>query len=188
MNGKLGRIEIITGCMFSGKTEELIRRTRRALLAGLNAQVFKPVVDTRHQTPTITSHDGSNYQAQVVNNASDILFEVYNETTVIAVDEIQFFDHDIVVVCETLADNGKRVICAGLDMDFRGQPFGSVPDLMAIAEQIDKLQAICVVCGEGASRTQRLVVGKSVNEDEPIVLIGSFETYEARCRLCHEII
>ncbi|MEZ4642881.1 MAG: thymidine kinase [Chloroflexota bacterium] len=183
-----GRIELICGSMFSGKTEELIRRLRRAVIARQKVQVFKPAIDTRYHEERVTSHNGLDFEAMPISQSGEILTAVAPETTVVAIDEVQFFDPDVVRVCEELAEQGRRVICAGLDMDFRGVPFGPMPDLLARAELIDKLHAICVVCGEEASRTQRLINGEPAAYDDPVVLVGAAEVYEARCRLCHTVL
>lgn len=182
-----GRIELVCGSMFSGKTEELIRRVRRAIIAKQQVQVFKPVIDKRYHVQRVTSHNGSDFNAQPVEAPDDILKLLDPETTVVAIDEVQFFAPNIVNVCEQLAESGKRVICAGLDMDFRGVPFGPMPDLLARAEVVRKLHAICVICGEDASRTQRLINGRPAAIDDPIVLVGAAEVYEARCRECHAV-
>ncbi|MCA9995838.1 MAG: thymidine kinase [Anaerolineales bacterium] len=182
-----GRIEMVCGSMFSGKTEELIRRVRRAVIAKQRVQVFKPVIDDRYHVQRVTSHNGSDFEAEPVDEPADILTRLEPDTTVVAIDEVQFFDREIVAVCEKLAEQGKRVICAGLDMDFRGVPFGPMPDLLARAEDVHKLHAICVVCGEEASRTQRLINGRPAAIDDPIVLVGAAEVYEARCRECHAV-
>lgn len=182
-----GRLEIICGSMFSGKTEELIRRVRRAIIARQTVQVFKPRLDDRYGIEQVTSHNGQNVKAQAVEKAHDILEQITSETTVIAIDEAQFFDLAIARVVTALANDGIRVIVAGLDMDFRGEPFGPMPQLMAIAEDVSKLQAICLVCGNPASRTQRLVDGKAAHYDDPIILVGAQERYEPRCREHHEI-
>ncbi|HCB48169.1 MAG TPA: thymidine kinase [Chloroflexi bacterium] len=182
-----GRVELICGSMFSGKTEELIRRLRRAVIARQKVQVFKPLIDDRYHEKRVTSHNGLDFDARPVSFASEILTQVDPDTTVIAIDEVQFFDADVINICEKLADQGKRVICAGLDTDFRGVPFGPIPDLMARAEEVDKLHAICVVCGEEANRTQRLIIGQPASYDDPIVLVGAAEVYEARCRQCHTV-
>ena len=182
-----GRVELICGSMFSGKTEELIRRLRRAVFARQKVQVFKPLIDDRYHEKRVTSHNGLDFDARPVSFASEILNQVDPDTTVIAIDEVQFFDADVIDICEELADLGKRVICAGLDTDFRGVPFGPMPDLMARAEEVDKLHAICVVCGEEANRTQRLINGQPAAYDDPIVLVGAAEVYEARCRQCHAV-
>lgn len=182
-----GRIEIVCGSMFSGKTEELIRRLRRAQIAKQKVQVFKPAIDTRYHVEKVTSHNGLAFEAQPVQAVAEILTELAADTTVVAIDEVQFFDTAVVDICEKLADQGKRVICAGLDMDFRGVPFGPMPALVARAEMIDKLHAICVICGEEASRTQRLIDGHPAAYDDPVVLVGAEEVYEARCRSCHAV-
>ncbi|MCP4429265.1 MAG: thymidine kinase [Chloroflexi bacterium] len=182
-----GSIELICGSMFSGKTEELIRRMRRAVIAKQKVQVFKPAIDTRYQIEKITSHNGLHFEALPVNVANEVYDGLEADTTVVAFDEVQFFDPDIVEVCETLAEQGRRIICAGLDMDFRGVPFGLMPELMARAENVRKLHAICVVCGEEASRTQRLIDGEPAAFDDPVVLVGAAEVYEARCRQCHAV-
>jgi thymidine kinase len=182
-----GSIEVICGSMFSGKTEELIRRVRRANIARQKVQVFKPVLDDRYEVEKVSSHDGLHLEAATVRDARQILSLVEGDTTVIAIDEVQFFDWTIADVCEGLANQGKRVILAGLDMDFRGEPFGPMPLLMAQAESVEKLQAICVVCGAPASRTQRLINSQPANYDDPVILVGASEVYEARCRQCHEV-
>ena len=182
-----GRIELICGSMFSGKTEEMIRRLRRAVIAQQQVQAFKPAIDQRYHIEKVTSHDGLHFEAQPVLRAADIMDALDPQTTVVAIDEAQFFDNGIITVCERLADAGVRVICAGLDMDFRGLPFGPMPALMARAEHVDKLHAICVVCGEDASRTQRLIEGRPAAFDDPVVLVGAAEVYEARCREHHEV-
>ncbi|MDF1512492.1 MAG: thymidine kinase [Anaerolineae bacterium] len=182
-----GWIEVICGSMFSGKTEELIRRLRRAQIARQRIQVFKPAIDIRYAEKAIASHNGLQEQAIPVSDSA-ALMEAFDHTAdVIAIDEIQFFDEGAIEVCNDLADLGKRVICAGLDMDFRGTPFGPIPRLLAIAERVDKLQAICVVCGMPASRTQRLIEGKPAYDDDPVVLVGASEVYEARCRRHHQV-
>ncbi len=180
-----GRVEVICGSMFSGKTEELIRRIRRAAIAKQKVQVFKPALDSRYGLALVKSHNGAGFEAVPVNSAESIFTHLRPDTTVVAIDEVQFFDPAIVTVCQQLADQGKRVICAGLDTDFRGEPFGPIPTLMALAEDVEKLRAICVVCGEPASRTQRLINGQPAAYDDPIVLLGAAEVYEARCRQCH---
>jgi thymidine kinase len=182
-----GSIEVITGSMFSGKTDELIRRLRRATIARQKVQVFKPAIDNRYAEQKVTSHAGSDYDAVPVRCTSDILGLLEPDTTVVAIDEAQFFDAEIVQVAQRLADGGARVIVAGLDTDFRGEPFGPMPVLMAQAERVDKLQAICMVCGEPASRTQRLVNGRPARFHDPVVIVGASEMYEARCRAHHEV-
>ena len=183
-----GWIELICGSMFSGKTEELLRRVRRAEIARRHLQLFKPQVDVRYGLERVASHDGlSRDDVQVVQSSADLLARVQPQTEVVAIDEIQFFDWTIADACDELADQGKRVIVAGLDQDFRGEPFGPMPLLMALAERVDKLHAICVVCGSPASRTQRLIDGQPARYDDPIILVGGSERYEARCRNCHQV-
>ncbi len=182
-----GSLEVITGSMFSGKTDELIRRLRRALIARQKVQVFKPIIDDRYTIEKVTSHNGNVYEAQPIESASDILKYLDEDTTVVAVDEAQFLDPEITTIVHQLAEKGLRVILAGLDMDFRGEPFGPMPQLMAQAEKVDKLQAICIVCGEPAYCTQRLVNGQPAHYNDPIVIVGADELYEARCRKCHQV-
>ena len=182
-----GSLEVICGSMFSGKTEELIRRLRRAVIARQKIQVFKPAIDARYNASKVTSHSGADFEALPINNSSEILTHLRTDTTVIAVDEAQFFDEGIVDVVQSLADSGLRVIVAGLDSDFRGQPFGSMPVLLALAENVTKLHAICMVCGEEATRTQRLVNGKPASFYDPVVIVGASEMYEARCRKHHQV-
>ncbi|MCK4240386.1 MAG: thymidine kinase, partial [Candidatus Atribacteria bacterium] len=180
-----GWIEVICGSMFSGKSEELIRRVHRVQIARKKVQVFKPTIDNRFAIQYIYSHNGSKIEAISINQPEELLEKLEPDTEVIAIDEAQFYNDDIVSICQKLADKGKRVIIAGLDQDFRGEPFGPVPKLLAIAEYIDKLQAICMVCGNPASRTQRLVNKKPAKYSDPTILIGARESYEARCRKCH---
>ncbi|MCJ7549711.1 MAG: thymidine kinase [Anaerolineae bacterium] len=182
-----GSIEVVCGSMFSGKTEELMRRLRRATIAKQRIQVYKPALDTRYASKAIASHNGLQLNAIPVQTSDEIRRLVDPDVGVIAIDEIQFFDNGVVALCNELAEMGHRVICAGLDMDFRGEPFGPIPQLLAIAEKVDKLQAICVVCGHAASRTQRLIEGKPACYEDPIVLVGASEVYEARCRTHHEV-
>jgi thymidine kinase len=183
-----GWLELICGSMFSGKTEELLRRIRRAEIAKKKIQIFKPRLDNRYGLERVASHNGvARNDAVVVEDAQTILTLVDPDTEVVAVDEVQFFDWAIADVCGVLADQGKRVLMAGLDQDFRGEPFGPMPLLMALAERVDKLQAICVVCGAGASRTQRLIDGRPARYDDPIIFVGGSESYEARCRECHQV-
>jgi thymidine kinase len=182
-----GWIELICGSMFSGKTEELIRRVKRAEIAKQKVQVFKPTLDDRYKADKLSSHSGAYYEATVVENAGDIVELIKADTDVVAVDEVQFFDWQIAELCDRLAHQGKRVILAGLDMDFRGEPFGPMPLLMAQAEAVDKLQAICIVCGAPASRTQRLIDGRPAHYDDPVIMVGASEVYEARCRRHHEV-
>lgn len=185
MRHHTGRVEVICGSMFCGKTEELIRRARRAVIARQELQVFKPLIDDRYGIEKVTSHSGQDYEALPITRSADLIANLAPSTTVIAVDEVQFFDEGIVDVVQTLASRGLRVILAGLDMDFRGEPFGPMPKLLAIAEDVTKLHAICVICGEDACRTQRLVNGQPANYNDPVILVGAHEAYEARCREHH---
>ncbi|MBC7228572.1 MAG: thymidine kinase [Thermoflexales bacterium] len=182
-----GWIEVICGSMFSGKTEELIRRVRRAQIARQRVQVFKHSLDARYAEREVASHNGLQLEAIPVENSARLRALIAPETTVVAIDEGQFFDEGLVALCEELADRGLRVIVAGLDMDFRGEPFGPMPQLMARAERVDKLQAICVVCGGPASRTQRLINGQPAAYDDPVIMVGADEVYQARCRGCHQV-
>ena len=182
-----GSIEVVCGSMFSGKTDELIRRLVRATIAKQKVQVFKPAIDVRYAVEKVTSHAGSNYDATPVERSIDVLTNIAADTTVVAIDEAQFFDPDVVQVVQQLAGRGIRVLVAGLDTDFRGEPFGPMPILMSIAEHVDKLHAICMVCGDEASRTQRLVNGTPARYDDPVVIVGASEMYEARCRVHHEV-
>ena len=182
-----GGLEVICGSMFSGKTEELIRRVKRAQIARKRVQVFKPALDTRSSIAHVSSHDGIHLHAVSVTSASEIADFIDLATEVVAIDEVQFLDSTVVNVCEQLAARGKRVIVAGLDQDFRGESFGPMPELMARAEHVDKLRAICVRCGAPASRTQRLIDGQPASYHDPTILVGATETYEARCRACHQV-
>jgi thymidine kinase len=178
---------VISGSMFSGKTEELIRRIRRALYARRSVQVFKHALDTRSEFTEIRSHNGVLHEAVAVSTGKELLERVEPATGVVAVEEAQFFDKGIVDACRRLADEGHEVIVAGLDMDFRGEPFGMVPALLAEADEVVKLRAICAVCGRDASRSQRLIDGEPAPASAPTILVGAEESYEARCRRCHEV-
>lgn len=182
-----GWLEVICGCMFAGKTEELIRRINVLSFAKKNILVFKPQIDNRYSDSEIVSHAGTKVPCLVVSNAREILERVKDDTEVVAVDEVQFFDKEIVDVCEYLADKGIRVMAAGLDKDFRGEAFGVLPELLTRAEFVTKLTAVCAKCGAPATRTQRLVDGKPASFNDPIVLVGAVEHYEPRCRHCHEV-
>jgi len=182
-----GGIEVICGSMFSGKTEELIRRVRRAKIARQKVQVFKPAIDTRYGMEKVISHDGLDVEAVPVDSSQAILDRIEPDTTVVAIDEIQFFGMDVLQLTDLLAQRGLRIIAAGLDMDFRGEPFGPMPALLSKAEQVEKLQAICVVCGAPASRTQRLIDGRPASYHDPVILVGGSESYEARCALHHDV-
>jgi thymidine kinase len=177
---RAGAVEVITGSMFSGKTEELIRRLKRALFARQRVQAFKPRIDDRYDASRIVSHQAVSVDAVAVATSASLEERVEIETQVVAIDEAQFFDIGIVEVCERLANRGLRVIVAGLDQDYLGRPFAPMPDLMAIAEEVTKVHAVCTVCGAPASRSQRLI------SEATTVLVGGAETYEARCRACFE--
>src|SRR5687768_8147757 len=174
-----GWIEVICGSMFSGKTEELIRRVKRAQIARQKVQVFKPIIDARYSKGQVASHNGVLHAAVPVNDAEEMAALIEPDTTVVAIDEAQFFDDALVDLCRELAHRGIRVIVAGLDLDFRGEPFGPMPQLMAEAEMVDKLQAICMVCGAPASRTQRLIDGEPAAYNDPIIMVGAKDYYEA---------
>ncbi len=182
-----GRLEVITGPMFCGKTDELLRRLRSAIIAKQKIQVFKPGFDIRYSSEKVTSHAGNEYNAHPVENISEVPTLLLDDVTLVAIDEAQFFGEQIIDVTQALVDKGIRVIVAGLDMDFRGEPFGQMPVLLAQAEIVDKLHAICMVCGEEATRTQRLVDGNPAYYDDPIIIVGASEMYEARCRIHHQV-
>ena len=185
---KPGWIEVIAGVMFSGKSEELIRRMRRAVIAKKKVQVFKSHLDERYGgLYMVSSHDGTIVEAEPVQTSIEIMEKLRPDTEVVAIDEAQFLDEGVVAVANALAKRGVRVVVAGIDSDFRAEPFGSMPELMAAAEVVDKLYAICVVCGGPASRNQRLVNGKPAPYDSPTIMVGGRESYEARCRHCHEV-
>ena len=177
---KTGHIEVICGSMFSGKTEELIRRIRRAEIAKQRVKVFKPKIDNRYSEFSIVSHSEQSYPSEVIENAEEMLEKSF-DTEVIGIDEAQFFENNLVQICQDLADSGKRVIVAGLDQDYKAVPFEPMPQLLAVAEYITKTLAICVVCGAPANRTQR------VTKNSERVLVGAENHYEARCRLHHNI-
>ncbi|MBZ5749137.1 thymidine kinase [Metabacillus rhizolycopersici] len=182
-----GWLEMICGSMFSGKSEELIRRVRRAQFAKQEVKVFKPVIDNRYSEEEVVSHNGTSIICKPIASSVEILEHISEKTDVIAIDEVQFFDDDICDVLTLLANQGYRVIVAGLDQDFRGEPFSVVPKIMAIAELVTKLQAVCSVCGSPASRTQRLINGNPASYHDPIILVGAAESYESRCRHHHEV-
>jgi len=182
-----GSVEVICGSMFSGKTDELIRRLIRATIAKQKVQVFKPAIDVRYAVEKVNSHAGADYDAIPIEKAADIRAKLDVDTTVVAIDEAQFMDAEVITIARELADKGIRVLVAGLDQDFRGEPFGPMPALMSLAEHVEKLHAICMVCGDEASRTQRLVNGKPARYDDPVVIVGASEMYEARCRRHHEV-
>jgi thymidine kinase len=183
-----GWIEVIAGVMFSGKSEELMRRVRRATIARKRVQVFKSHLDDRYAGLwMVTSHDQRSLEAVPVDSSSQIMQRVDPMAHVIAIDEAQFLDAGVVAVATALADRGRRVIIAGTDTDFRGEPFGAMPQLMAVAETVDKLHAICVLCGGAACRNQRLLNGKPAPYESPTIMVGAADAYEARCRACHEV-
>ena len=183
-----GWIEVISGVMFSGKSEELIRRVRRAIIARRKVQVFKSHLDSRYTgLYSVSTHDGRELEAVPVDSAAEIFRLVKPDSELVAIDEAQFLDDAIVDVSTALADRGVRVILAGTDTDFRGEPFGAMAQLMAVAEAVDKLRAICMVCGDDACRNQRLIDGRPAPYDSPVILVGGSDAYEARCRHCHRV-
>ena len=185
---KMGQIEVICGPMFAGKTEELIRRANRLEYAKKKYLVFKPTIDVRYSTTEIVSHSNYRKNSICVKNSSEILGFITDEIKAVIIDEVQFFDENIINVSEWLADKGLRVICGGLDCDFKGNPFKVVAELLARAESVTKLNAICNVCGQPATRTQRIIDGQPAYEDDPIILVGATEAYEPRCRCCHMVL
>ena len=187
-NRKFGWIECICGSMFSGKSEELLRRIKRGVIAKQKVLLFKPSIDNRYDENRVSTHNGNSYDSISIEKSSDILnFVKDTKYDIIGIDEIQFFDNDIAKIINKLADDGIRVIVAGLDMDFKAEPFHPMPEIMAISEMVTKLHAVCNKCGKEASRSQRLINGKPAKYDDPVVVIGASESYEARCRHCHEI-
>lgn len=188
MDNSKGIIEVICGPMFAGKTEELIRRVKRLAYAKRNVVIFKPKIDSRYSETDIVSHANSRIASVVISKASDILLHVNSNVDAVVIDEVQFLEKEVLSIVEILADNGIRVICAGLDMDFRGEPFGIMPELLAMAEEVTKLTAICTKCGALATRTQRIINGIPAKYDDPLILVGAVEAYEPRCRLCHDVI
>lgn len=185
---KMGQIEIICGPMFAGKTEELIRRANRLEYAKKKYLVFKPTIDDRYSTTEIVSHSNYRKNSICVKSSAEIFGHLNDEVQAVIIDEVQFFDENIVNVAEFLADKGLRVICGGLDCDFKGNPFAIVAELLARAESVTKLSAICNVCGQPATRTQRIIDGQPAYEDDPIILVGATEAYEPRCRKCHMVL
>ena len=183
-----GWIETISGCMFAGKTEELIRRIKVLEFAKKEILVFKPKIDDRYSDTMVVSHAGSSVESIVIEDAIEILEHVKDTTQVVAIDEAQFFGNNICAVCNELADSGIRVMAAGLDTDFRGEPFGPMPQLITEAEFVTKLAAVCNRCGAPATRTQRIINGKPASYNDPTILVGASESYEARCRHCHEVL
>ena len=184
---KEGWLEVISGCMFAGKTEELIRRIKVLEYAKKKIAVFKPKIDNRYSEDSVVSHAGSSVKSFNIKNAREIFDYIDDSYDVIAIDEVQFFDEEIVEICDHFADQGKRVMVAGLDMDFRGEPFSVMPQLFTPAEFVPKLTAVCMKCGAPATRSQRLIDGHPARYDDPIIQVGASEQYEARCRHCHEV-
>lgn len=182
-----GYLEVITGCMFAGKTEDLIRRIKVLEFAKKKVMVFKPTIDDRYSKTMVVSHGGSSVNSILASRAKDILDYVDDTVDVVAIDEVQFFDHDIIHVCDILCSQGKRVMVAGLDTDFRAEPFGDMAYLITTAEFVIKLTAVCTKCGAPATRTQRIVNGKPASYHDPIIMVGASESYEARCRHCFEM-
>ena len=182
-----GSITVICGSMFAGKSEELIRRARRALYAKKRVQVFKPQIDKRYDEVMVVTHMGVKHEAVPVASVNDLAKKLLPATQVILIEEAQFFDRSLVDLSVELADKGKEVVLAGLDQDFRRKPFGPMPELLAIADEVVKLRAICMKCGSPASHTYRVINGKPAHKDDPIILIGATESYEARCRACFEL-
>ncbi|SFG33405.1 thymidine kinase [Halopelagius inordinatus] len=183
-----GWIEVISGSMFSGKTEELLRRLRRAEIAGQEVAAFKPELDDRYGETTVGSHVGRQWEATVIPAEGEEMWDALdalNGHEVVAIDEANFFSNELVELCEHLADEGRRVLVSGTDQTYRGEAFEPLPQLMAVAEYVDKLQAICSICGEPATRNQRLIDGEPAHENDPTYLVGAEESYEARCRNCH---
>ncbi|NLI55621.1 thymidine kinase [bacterium] len=185
---KRGVIEVITGCMFSGKSEELIRRIKRAKIAKQNVQVFKSSLDTRYDEGSVVSHSGAKVEAISIDHPEGIIAKIEDGTEVVAIDEAQFFNDRIIYVIEFLADKGLRVIVAGLDTDFRGEPFGPMPYILSRAEKVDKLTAICVICGDEATRTQRIINGNPASYFDSVIMVGASEKYEPRCRTHHVVL
>lgn len=187
---KIGKIEVICGPMFAGKTEELIRRVKRMEYAKKKFLVFKPNIDNRYSMNEVVSHNHKSTKAINLNisHPEDVKKHITDDVSALVFDEVQFFSKDLINIIMEYANKGLRIICAGLDKDFTGKPFGLIPDLLAICDEVTKLTAICVVCGEEATETQRIINGKPAYDDDPTVLIGAKESYEARCRKCHEVL
>ena len=187
-NRKFGWIECICGSMFSGKSEELLRRIKRGVIAKQKVLLFKPSIDNRYEENMVSTHNGNSYESVNIDKAEQIYdYIIDKKYDIIGIDEVQFFDEKIVEVINKLADDGIRVIVAGLDMDFKAEPFHPMPEIMAVSEMVTKLHAVCNKCGKEASRSQRLIDGEPARYDDPIVVIGASESYEARCRHCNEI-
>lgn len=187
-NEQIGWIEVICGPMFAGKTEELIRRVKRMDFAKKSYLIFKPTIDNRYAETEVVSHNKRKVEAINISNSQEIYEHIKEDTQCVVIDEVQFFDGDIVEVCRKLANMGLRVICGGLDCDFRGNPFENVASLLAMAEEVTKLTAICVCCGKEATKTQRIINGRPAKYDDPTILVGEKESYEPRCRGCHQVL
>lgn len=183
----LGSLTVICGSMFAGKSEELIRLARRALYARKKVQVFKPAIDDRYHQSMVVTHMGVQHEAIPVLHVKDLEAKLAPDTEVVLIEEAQFFDASLPALCQKLADGGLDVICAGLDQDFRREPFGPMPTLLCLADQVVKLRAICMSCGAPASHTYRTIDGKPAHRNDPVILIGATETYEARCRRCFKL-
>ncbi len=182
-----GSIVVVAGSMFAGKSEELIRRARRALYAKRKVQVFKPSIDKRYDECMVVTHMGVRHEAVPVEDVRELRKKIDQDVDMVLIEEVQFFDSSVIDLVLELADGGVQVIVAGLDQDFRRRPFGSMPQLMALADEVVKLHAICMNCGALATHTYRMIEGKPAHVDDPIVLIGATESYEARCRTCHKL-
>lgn len=182
-----GYVEVISGCMFAGKTEELLRRIRVLSYGKQKIQLFKPLIDNRYEEDMVVSHNGTKHQSIQIQNAKDILNYIDEDSEIVAIDEVQFFDKDIVKVVDKLADNGIRVMVAGLDLDFRGEPFGVMPELITKAEFVVKLTAVCTKCGAPGTRSQRNINGQPADYYDPVIMVGASESYEAVCRHCHKV-
>lgn len=187
MSPAVGKLTVICGSMFAGKTEELIRLARRALYARRKVQVFKPTLDDRYDDTMVVTHMGARHEAVPVRDVAELRAKLDPDTDMVLVEEAQFFEESLVDLAVELADAGVEVVCAGLDQDFRRTGFGPMPRLMTAADEVVKLRAICMACGAPASHTYRAVDGKPAHEDDPIILIGAEETYEARCRNCYAL-
>lgn len=182
-----GKLIVVCGSMFAGKSEEVIRRARRSLYAKRKVQVFKPSIDKRYDESMVVTHMGVKQEAVPVRNVAELRTLVSPDTEVILLEEAQFFDDTLIELCVQWADEGREVICAGLDQDFRRKPFGPMPGLLAAADEVVKLRAICIKCGAPASHTQRIIDGKPAHKNDPVILIGATESYEARCRRCFKL-
>lgn len=186
-NARLGWVEVICGPMFAGKSEELIRRIKRIEYAKKKVIVFKPLIDNRYSENEVVSHNKRKTPCYNLKSSKDVMQYINDEVYAVAFDEVQFMDEGILDVIEKLANQGKRVICAGLDNDFRGEPFSIMPQLLCLAEYVTKLTAICTICGANATRTQRIVNNKPAFYEDPTIIIGASESYEPRCRHCHQV-